>query len=86
MIGRKKPDLTLFEKWLGRISFVHEWFSAFKEGRKEDRLNIKGDKRFSKTLNFSAISNVKKRSQHKAIKVRQLMAPLVFENAHYSKR
>ena len=32
------PDLIIFEKWLSRIAFVHEGFSAFKgERREEDR-------------------------------------------------
>ena len=42
------------------MAFVHEGFSAFKEERKEDRRNSKREKRFSKTSNFSAGSNVKK--------------------------
>ena len=32
------PDLIMFEKWLSKIAFVHEGFSAFKgERREEDR-------------------------------------------------
>ena len=58
------PDLILFEKWLSRIAFVHEGFSAFKgERREEDRRSTNRDKRFSKTSNFSASSNVKETKQ-----------------------
>ena len=58
------PDLIMFEKWLSRMAFVHEGFSAFKGGRKdEDRRSANRDKRFSKTLNFSASSNVKEVKQ-----------------------
>ena len=32
------PDLSMFEKWLSRIAFVHEGFSALRgERREEDR-------------------------------------------------
>ena len=58
------PDLIMFEKWLSRIAFVHEGFSAFKgERREEDRRSTNRDKRFSKTSNFSASSNVKETKQ-----------------------
>ena len=58
------PDLIMFEKWLSRIAFVHEGFSAFKgERREEDRRGTNRDKRFSKTSNFSASSNVKETKQ-----------------------
>ena len=51
------PDLI-------RIAFVHEGFSAFKgERREEDRGSTNRDKRFSKTSNFSASSNVKATKQ-----------------------
>ena len=54
------PDLIMFEKWLPRIAFVHEGFSAFKgERREEDRRSTNRDKRFSKSSNPSASSNVK---------------------------
>ena len=54
------PNLIMFEKRLSRIAFVHEGFSAFKgERREEDRTSTNRDKRFSKTSNFSASSNVK---------------------------
>ena len=57
-------DLIMFEKWLSRIAFVHEGFSAFKgERREEDRRSTNRDKRFSKTSNFSASSNVKETKQ-----------------------
>ena len=58
------PDLMMFEKWLSRMAFVHEAFSAFKgERREEDRRSTNRDKRFSKTSNFSASSNVKETKQ-----------------------
>ena len=31
-----KPDVIMFKKWLSRISFVHEGFSAFKGERREE--------------------------------------------------
>ena len=53
------PDLIKFEKWLSRMAFVHEGFSAFKGERKEkDRRNTNREKQFSKTSNFSASSNL----------------------------
>ena len=58
------PDLIMFKKWLSRIAFVHEEFSAFKGERKEeDRRSTNRDKRFSKASNFSASSNVKETKQ-----------------------
>ena len=58
------PDLIMFEKWLSRIAFVHEGFSVFKGERKEeDRRSKNRVKRFSKTSNFSASSNVKETKQ-----------------------
>ena len=58
------PDLIMFEKWLSRMAFVHEGFSAFKgERREEDRRSTKKEKMFSKTSNFSASSNVKETKQ-----------------------
>ena len=57
-------DLIMFETWLSRIAFVHEGFSAFKRERKEgERRTTKREKRFSKTSNFSASSNVKETKQ-----------------------
>ena len=57
-------DLIMFEKWLSRMAFVHEVFSAFKgERREEDRRSTNRDKRFSKTSIFSACSNVKETKQ-----------------------
>ena len=54
-VDDKNEDLILFEKWLSRIAFVHEGFSAFKgERREDDRNGTNRDKRFSKTSNFSA--------------------------------
>ena len=58
------PDLIMFEKRLSRIAFVHKGFSAFKgERREKDRRSTNRDKRFSKTSNFSASSNVKETKQ-----------------------
>ena len=58
------PDLIMFEKWLSRIAFVHEGFSAFKgERREEDQRSTNRDKLFSKTSNFSASSSVKETEQ-----------------------
>ena len=49
------PDLIMFEKWLGRMAFVHEGFSSFKDERsKDDRRNFNKDRKFSKGSNFSA--------------------------------
>ena len=57
-------DLIMFEKWLSRITFVHTGFSAFKgERRDEERRSANRGKRFSKTSQFSASSNVKKTKQ-----------------------
>ena len=58
------PNLILFEKWISRIAFVQEGFSGFKgERREEDRISTNRDKRFSKTSNFSASSNLKETKQ-----------------------
>ena len=58
------PDIIIFEKWLSRIAFVREGFSAFKgEQREEDRRSTNRDKRFSKKSNFSESSNVKEMKQ-----------------------
>ena len=58
------PDLIMFEKWLSRMAFVHEGFSAFKGERKEeDRRNANREKQFSKTSNFSASSNLQETKQ-----------------------
>ena len=59
-----RPDLSKSEKWLSRMAFKHEWFSDFKGKRKEeDRRGANRDKRFPKTWNFSASSNVKETKQ-----------------------
>ena len=58
------PDLIMLEKWLSRMAFVHEGFSAFKGERKEeDRRNANREKQFSKTSNFSASSNLQETKQ-----------------------
>ena len=57
-------DLIMFEKWLSRIAFVHEGFSAFKgKRREEDQRSTNRDKRFSKISTFSANLNVKETKQ-----------------------
>ena len=61
------PDLIMFEKWLSRTVFLHEGFSAFKwERMEEDRRDTNRDKRFSKTSNFGASSNVKETTQYQS--------------------
>ena len=58
------PDLTMFEKWLSRMAFVHEGFSSFKgEQKEEDRRNTNKEIRFLKTSNFSASSNLQETKQ-----------------------
>ena len=53
-----RPDLTLLEKWLARMAFVHEEMPSTKSERKEDdRPNANMEKRFSKSFNISASSN-----------------------------
>ena len=53
-----RPDLTLLEKWLARMAFVHEGMPSSKSERKEDdRPNANKEKRFSKSSNISASSN-----------------------------
>ena len=43
-----RPDLTLLEKWLARMAFVHERVPSTKSERKEDyRPNANKEKRFS---------------------------------------
>ena len=55
-----RPDLCLLENWLSRMSFVYEGMSQPTGERKEDhRRNANKTKQFSKSSNFSAISNVK---------------------------
>ena len=40
------PDLIIFEKWLSRIAFVYEGFSAFKgDRREEDRRSTNREKK-----------------------------------------
>ena len=61
-------DLIMFEKWLFRIAFVLYNYSKLKQSFKgeqnqKDRRSTNREKRFSKTLNFSASSNVKETKQ-----------------------
>ena len=54
----------MFDKWLSQMAFVHEGFSVFKwEHKDEDRRNTNREKRFSKTSNFSASSNLQETKQ-----------------------
>ena len=58
------PDLTLLEKWLARMAFVHEGMPSTKSERKEDdRLNANKEKRFSKSSNVTASSNANETKQ-----------------------
>ena len=58
------PDLIMFEKWLSRMTFVHEGFSSFKgEQKEEDRRNTNRGERLSNTSNFSASSNPQETKQ-----------------------
>ena len=59
-----RPDLTLLEKWLARMAFVHEGMTSTKSERKEDdRPNANKEKRFSKSSNISASSNANETKQ-----------------------
>ena len=59
-----RPDLTLLEKWLARMAFVHEGMPSTKSERKEDeRPNANKEKRFSKSSNISASSNANETKQ-----------------------
>ena len=59
-----RPDLTLLEKWLARMAFVHEGMSSTKSERKEDdRPNANKEKLFLKSSNISASSNANETKQ-----------------------
>ena len=59
-----RPDLTLLEKWLARMSFVHEGMPSTKSERKEDdRQKANKEKRFLKLSNVCAISNANETKQ-----------------------
>ena len=59
-----RPDLTLLEKCLARMAFVHEGMPSTKSERKEDdRPNANKEKRFSKSSNISASSNANETKQ-----------------------
>ena len=61
------PHLIIFEMWQSSTAFVHEGFSIFKgKWSEEERWSTNRDKRFSKTSNFSAISNVQATKQTKS--------------------
>ena len=58
------PDLTLLEKWLTRMTFVHEGMPSTKSEQKEyDRPKANKEKRFSKSSNVSASSNANETKQ-----------------------
>ena len=79
------PDLIMFEKWLSRTVYVHEDISAFKgEQREEDPRSTNRDKRFSKTSNFSASSNVKETKQTQSDHCPLAVALIKYGNVHYS--
>ena len=59
-----RPDLTLLEKWLARMAFVHEGMPSTKsERKKDDRPNANKEKQFSKSSNISASSNANETKQ-----------------------
>ena len=59
-----RPDLTLLEKWLARMAFVHEGMPSTKSEQKEDdRPNANKEKRFSKSSNVTASSNANETKQ-----------------------
>ena len=59
-----RPDLTLLEKWLARMAFVHEGMPSTKSERKEDdRPNANKEKRFSKSSIISPSSNANETKQ-----------------------
>ena len=61
---KDRPDITLLEKWLARMAFVHEGMPSTKSERKEDdRPNANKEKRFSKSSNVTASSNVNETKQ-----------------------
>ena len=63
-----RPDLTLLEKWLARMGFVHEGMPSTKSERKEDdQQNTNKEKLFSKLSNISesSIANETKQMQNK---------------------
>ena len=59
-----RTDLTLLEKWLARMAFVHEGMPSTKSERKEDdRPNANKEKQFSKSSNISASPNANETKQ-----------------------
>ena len=59
-----RPDLTLLEKWLARMAFVHQGMPSNKSERKEDdRPNANKEKRLLKSSNNSASSNANETKQ-----------------------
>ena len=59
-----RPALTLLEKWLARMAFVHEGMPSTKSERKEDDLpKANKEKRVLKSSNVSASSNANKTKQ-----------------------
>ena len=61
---KDRPDLTLLEKWLAQMAFVHEGMPSTKSEREEDdRPDANKEKRFSKSSNISASSNANETKQ-----------------------
>ena len=59
-----RPDLTLLEKWLARMAFVHEGMPSTKSIRKEDdQPNANKEKGFSKSSNISVSSKANETKQ-----------------------
>ena len=59
-----RPHLTLLEKWLARMAFVHEGMPSTKSERKrDDRPNANKEKRFLRSSNISASSNANETKQ-----------------------
>ena len=64
------PDLIMFEKWLSRMAFVHEGFSAFKGNAKKKTDATKIEKNNSRRHRTSVqVQTCKKPSKRKAISV-----------------
>ena len=84
-----RPDLTLLEKWLARMAFVHEGMPSTKSERKEDdRPNANKEKRFSKSSNVTA--NETKQMQNNncplAVGTRKIWNCPIFKNMNVTDR
>ena len=66
-----RSDLILLEKWLSQRASVREGMQLRKSERKDgDRTNADREKRFSKSPNVSASSNVKETKPAQTLNVR----------------